>query len=243
MLLRRSTEGRVGLEDRGEGLVAAVLAGEQTARHRFVVQLSPVVRHRVARVMLHMARGNAHQHTRRQDVLDLIQDVFVVLLRDNGKVLASWRATHGLSLHNFVGLVAEREAAAILRSGRRSAWAEEPTNDVCETSVFATGSDSRTPEGQAGARQELELLFTFVSERLSPRALELFRALFVNNEPLEEICARFAMTSTSVYTFRSRVRALVAQWHDEISSLPAPVEAPTLGTLRLTQSFSTGGNS
>jgi DNA-directed RNA polymerase specialized sigma24 family protein len=243
MLGPMGTEGRTGLEDRGEGLVAAVLAGDRTARHRFVVQLSPVVRHRVARVMLHMARGNAHQHTRRQDVLDLIQDVFLVLLRDNGKVLASWSGTEGLSLHNFVGLVAEREAAAILRSGRRSAWAEEPTDDVCETSVFANGYDSPTPEGQAGARQELELLFAFVSERLSPRALELFRALFVNNEPLEDICARFAMTSTSVYTFRSRVRALVAQWHDEVSSLPAPVDASTFGTLRLTHSLAAGGNS
>jgi DNA-directed RNA polymerase specialized sigma24 family protein len=227
------------LDDQGaESLIAGVLAGDRTARHRFVVQLSPVVRHRVARVLVHMARGNTHQHTRRQDILDLIQDVFVVLLRDSGKVLASWRPTEGLSLQNFVGLVAEREAATILRSGRRSAWAEDPTDDVCEASAFLT-----TPEGQACARQELELLCAFISERLSPRALELFRALFVNSESLEDVCVRFSMTATGVYTFRSRVRALVVQWHQEVERLPATVEGATVAPRRLTESLSAGGNS
>lgn len=229
-----ASTGDDGLEERGEGLVAMVLAGDQAARHRFVVQLSPIVRHRVGRVLLHVRRGN----TQRQDVLDLIQDVFVVLLRDNGKVLASWRHADGLSLHNFVGLVAEREAAAILRSGRRSAWAEEPTDDVCDTSAFLA-----TPEGQVGARQELELLAAFVSERLSPRALELFRALFVNNEALDDVCSRFSMTPTSVYAFRSRVRTLVAQWHEAVSSLPAAGEGPKLASLRLAEGLSAGGNS
>lgn len=231
------------MEDQWPALVAAVLAGDRAARHRLVVQLSPVVRHRVARVLIHRARGNVHDHTGRQELLDLVQDVFVLLLRDGGKVLASWRSTDGLSLLNFVGLVAEREATTMLRSGRRSAWAEAPTDDICETSGRFTDGDSVTPEGQVGAREELEMLSAFISERLSPRALELFRALFVNNESIEDICLRFSMAPAGVYTFRSRVRALVAQWRQEVAG-PAPSnERAAVMSMRMSEGLAAGESS
>lgn len=38
--------------------------------------------------------------------------------------------------------------------GRGGAWAEVPTDEVFESSAFLA-----TPEGQVGARQELEMLF------------------------------------------------------------------------------------
>jgi hypothetical protein len=56
--------------------------------------------------------------------------------------------SRGLSLDNFVGLVAEREAATILRSGRRSAWAETPTAD----DVLALGPDDLEPERRLASR-------------------------------------------------------------------------------------------
>jgi hypothetical protein len=84
-------------------LVRRAVDGEAAARHALVLRLGPVVQ-----------RGRGVE---RSEVLDLTQQILLLLFDRDSRVLRSWDPGRGLALANFVGLV-EREARAILRSGR-----------------------------------------------------------------------------------------------------------------------------
>lgn len=191
-------------------LVNAALARDPTACRALITQLTPVVRQRVAKMLLQSAARSGRSPSP-ADIDDLAHDVFVALFDREGRVLKAWDPQRGLSLRNFVGLVAQREASAMLRSGRRSAWAEDPTAEDVQLGV-----EGHTPERQAAAREELALLLTCLRERLSPRGLLLFEALFCDNQGVEQVCERFGMTSNAVYSFRNRLQSLVAEIQAEL---------------------------
>src|SRR5262245_51304251 len=106
--------------------VNAALGGDKGAIRALVAALSPVIQARVARALLRR-RAASKARDIRQEVEDLTQEVFVALFADGGRTLREWSPSRGLSLLNFAGLVAEREVASIMRSGRRSPWTEDPT--------------------------------------------------------------------------------------------------------------------
>lgn len=186
-------------------LVNAALARDPAACRMLIARLAPVVRQRVAKMLLHAARRGGRTPSP-ADVDDLANDVFVVLFDRDGRVLRAWDPQRGLSLRNFVGLVAQREAAAILRSGRRSAWAEDPTSE----DVTLDG-EVPTPEREAAAREELALVLVHLRERLSPRGQLLFEALFCDNQGAAQVCERFGMTPNALYSFRNRLQSLVVE--------------------------------
>ena len=111
-------------------LLDQALAGDVAATRRLVAAIMPIVQARVARTLVRRRGGSGRDA--RQEVQDLAQDVFAALFADDGKVLRAWDPVRGLTLASFCGLVAEREAASILRSGRRSPWTEAAT----ETNTF-----------------------------------------------------------------------------------------------------------
>ena len=202
-------------------LVRSACAGDESARRVLLAGVSDVVRARVVRVLARDSRAGGA--VRRQHLLDLVQDVFVLLLERQGRVLRAWDPGRGLSLEGFVGLVAEREALTFRRVGRRSAWAENPTDDI------ADGHDERpSPEASAEAREQLQLLLDYLSERLSPHAAQLFEALYANNLPLAEVCSRFGMTADAVYSFRTRLKRLVATFRDTVEGPSLSASASSL---------------
>jgi RNA polymerase sigma-70 factor (ECF subfamily) len=182
-------------------LVASVIARDGAACRALVGRLTPIVQRRVGRRCEYFSRVRGARLERGQ-VLDLTQEVLVVLFDNDAAVLRSWDPARGLSLDNYVGCVAEREAAAILRSGRRSAWAETPTaSDLIELGAHADGVEQRVT-----SRDELLEIWHRLEEQLSARGLALFEALLIEERPIDEICERFETTANALYAFRSRVR-------------------------------------
>lgn len=198
------------------GLVDRALARDPEACRALIALLTPVIRHRVARVLTRRAarRGRAPE---RQELLDLIQEIFVVLLDREGRVLRAWEPSRGLSLSNFVGLVAEREASAFLDSGRRSAWAESPTDDA----FLAQTPQEGEPEQGLASKQLLERLVERLRERLSPRGFALFHALYVQQQEVEAVTQSFAISSNALYTFRTRLKAEVQAIRGELGASSA----------------------
>ncbi len=203
-------------------LVRRAVDGDAAARHALVLRLSPVVHRRVCRPLA-IRRGGSVQ---RSEVLDLVQQILLLLFDKDSRVLRSWDPTRGLSLSNFVGLVAEREAKAVLRSGRRSAWAENPT---AEDDVSTLAVDDAVLEDDIVSRGELRTIWHRLEEALSPRSIELFRALFIEQLSIEEISGRFGMSSNALYTFRSRLRQQVQAIRRELSATQGP---PPVATTR-----------
>lgn len=195
-------------------LLAAALAGDASAVRSLVAALTPIVQARVARVLLRRASAGRGRDVR-QELEDLAQEVFVALFAQSARLLRLWVPERGLSLTNFVGLLAEREAISILRSGRRSPWTEDPTED--ETLVGHVGG-SAPADAQLASRQILQQVLDRVRAQLSPKGLQLFFWLLVEQHDVEEVCRLADMTPDAVYAWRSRLGKVLRAIASEIAA-------------------------
>lgn len=199
--------------DDERALLDLALSGDIAATRRLVGTLVPIVQARVVRTLVRR-RGAAGRDVR-QEVEDLAQEVFATLFADGGKVLRAWDASRGLSLASFCGLIAEREAASILRSGRRSPWTEAATElDELERSL----AEVPDVEVRVSSREQLARLIDRVRGALSPRGLELFHRLVVDEESVESVCASTGMTADAVYAWKSRITKVVRKLAAEMAA-------------------------
>ncbi|HEX6901833.1 MAG TPA: sigma-70 family RNA polymerase sigma factor [Thermoanaerobaculia bacterium] len=192
--------------------VERALAGEEPALTQLIKKLTPVIQSRVTRILLRRT-GAAAGRCIRQEVEDFTQEVFLGLFAGGGKVLRSWQPERGLSLLNFVGYVAERRTASILR-GKRSPWREDPT--LPEEFDNQPSPDSG-PEEIAASREELGLLLDRLTEELSPLGRHLFDLLFLRELTPEEVARETSMSPDAVYQWKSRLRKLCRRLLDEMS--------------------------
>ena len=181
--------------------LALALAGDGRALEHLVDRLTPVVQVRVARVLL---RHDQHRHSQdiRSVVEDVVQEVFITLFSADARVLRQWQPDRGLSLANFVGLVAERKALAVLRSARRNPWTEEPT-EMLHLDSLALGPD---PEEFTASREDLKVLLARLREDLSPLGWRIFQLLFVLERSVPEVIRETRLSANAVYAWRSRLR-------------------------------------
>lgn len=193
--------------------VARALDGDRPSMRALVARLLPVVQ---AEVGFALMRGAAvERRDPRQEVRDFTQEVFVHLLSQDGKTLRSWDPERGRSLESFVRLVARRQVAAILRSGRRNPWAEKamPEDELEPRMPADTGTADRIESAQ-----RLDRLLDQLRERLDERGMLLFQMLYVDQRSVEEVMATTDMTRDAVYAWRSRFKKLVAKLADEPTS-------------------------
>jgi DNA-directed RNA polymerase specialized sigma24 family protein len=197
-------------------LLNAALSGERTAMRALVDRLAPVIWSRVTRMA---QRGRRTPDQVRQLGEDLTQDVFAALFQDGGRALRGWVPARGLSLEAYVGLLAEHQAASILRSGRRSAWREDATSD--ETLVETAGATAAA-DGPLLARDVLVRVLERVRQELSPRGLQIFELLVVEERSVADVCAIMSMTPDAVYAWRSRIGKLTATIAAELEGMSEP---------------------
>jgi DNA-directed RNA polymerase specialized sigma24 family protein len=195
-------------------LLATALAGDASAVSRLVSALTPIVQARVARVLLRRESAGRGRDVR-QELEDLAQEVFAALFAEQGRLLRMWSPERGLSLANFVGLLAEREAISILRSGRRSPWTEDPTEDATLADVAGSADG---PEVRVASRELLARLLDRLRAQLSPKALQLFVWIMVEQLDVDEVCRLGALSPDAVYAWRSRLGRLLRVLAAEISS-------------------------
>ncbi len=199
------------------GLVQRALDGDQTALTRLVAGLTPVVQARVARTLLARRSRLGSGRDIRQEVEDMSQEVFLALFSRSAHVLRSWQAERGLSLENFVGMIAERQVVSFLRSGKRNPWKEDPT---AAEDLDATAPESG-PEEAAASREQLHLLLERLREKLSPLGHQLFVLLFVQEMTVPETMAASGLSADAVYAGRSRLRRTAQQLLAELSGKPS----------------------
>jgi RNA polymerase sigma-70 factor (ECF subfamily) len=205
-------------------LVAKAAEGDSTSIRQLVALSTPIVHVRVSR-MLFRFRARAGRRDLDQELDDIAQEVFAELFEERARVLRSWTPDRGLSFANFVGLVADRVAINVLRSGRRNPWTEEPVEaDALDGATEA----SLGPELRAASREFVEALLERLRGAVSPRGYEMFWVLFVEEKSVETVSAELAMQPDAIYAWRSRlmktVKKLAQELHDERASegrLPA----------------------
>lgn len=170
------------------------LDGRSEEVTQLVALLTPVVQARVARALL---RRPARDRDIQQDVADLTQEVFVALFSADARSLRSWEPARGLSLLNFVGLLAERRVASLLRTKRYDSTGPE---------LNAEASTGNSADGRVVSRMMLERVLESLQSSLSARGLELFHRLYVQEQSVEEICAQTDLQPAAVHQWRHRLR-------------------------------------
>jgi RNA polymerase sigma factor (sigma-70 family) len=194
-------------------VVERALARDREALRSLVDVLTPVIQARVARALLRRA-ASASGRNIRQEVEDLTQEVFVALFSEGGKALRAWEPGRGLSLVNFVGFLAERQVAAILRTTRRSPWTEDPT--LMEE--LDRPAEDASAELRVLSQQMLNALLDRLREELSPLGLSLFEQLFVQQRSVAEVSEQMGMSRDAVYAWQSRLGKLSRRLGAELSS-------------------------
>jgi RNA polymerase sigma factor (sigma-70 family) len=199
------------LEERA--LIGAALAGDREAIRRLTGRLRPVVHAEVAHLLLR--RGPRHAAQARQEVEDLVQEVFARLWADNGERLRRWAPERGRSLDSWVRLVARSRALDLLRSRRQSPWQGEPTEPEALDRVPL--ADDAAQVGTVDARDSLERMQAWLRDRLSERDWQLFLSLFAEEIPVQQVCEEVGMTPAAVYQWKSRfVRNLLPEMVREL---------------------------
>lgn len=178
------------------------LAGDPAAILELVDHLTPVIQARVARSLLR--RSHLQAYDVRQEVEDLSQEVFVSLFADDARVLRSWDPERGLSLLNFVGFVAERQVASILRTGKRNPWKEDPTL----TEELDGMDPAIDPHEAMVSRDGLQRLLRRLEEQLSPLGRRLFDLIYLREHTVAEVACETGLGNDAIYTWRSRLRRL-----------------------------------
>lgn len=206
----------------GTEIIDEALAGGALAARRLTEALLPTVHFRVARQLMRR-QGRAGGRDVRQEVEDMVQDVFFELFRDDGKRLRSWDPARGLSLENYVGMIAEQRVIATLRSDRRSPWTEAPSEaEVLEGEGTheprrATGPSERV----VSARERIDQVLDALRGSISPQGYRIFEMLFVEQRDTEEVCEELGLQPGAVYTWRSRLRKRVSEIGDELDRVDA----------------------
>jgi RNA polymerase sigma factor (sigma-70 family) len=200
-------------------LLRQALAGDAAAQTRLVALLTPVIQARVARTLLARRFRLAAGRDVRQEVEDLSHDVFLALFARGGRVLRTWEPGRGLSLENFVGLVAERQVLSFLRSPRRNPWRDDTSLD---DDVFDVETEEPGPEEIAASRENLALLLDCLREAVTPLGWQLFQLLFIEEKSQAEVEAATGLSADAVYAWRSRLRRIARKLLDELSGNDGP---------------------
>ncbi len=201
-------------DDQIQSNIRRALGGDPVAMDTLVDDLMPFVHVRVARVLTRR-RAQARGRDLRQDLEDLVQDVYAALFADGGKALRRWDPERGLSFEGFVGFVAERVVGMTLRSGRRNPWTEDPTED---DHLAELSGDTAEVLRSLEARDRLKILVAHLRERLTPRGRQYFQLMYIENRPIEDVAKATGASAQALYAWRNRLKNLLRELEREIAA-------------------------
>jgi RNA polymerase sigma factor (sigma-70 family) len=185
--------------------VRAALTGDAHAMHELVTEAKPIVRTRASWALARFrGRGAGPRH----DLEDLTQDVFAALFEHDGRALRAWDPALGLSFRNFIGLLTQRHVAGMLRGAATALPLGEPFAE--EGGPHLDARDGFSLENHVASRELLRGLWRCLCGSLSPRGLVLFERLYLDGQPIAEVCESLGMSSHAVYQWRHRI-ALAAR--------------------------------
>lgn len=213
-------------------LVRAALEREPEALERLGALLLPVIQGRVARVLFR--RRALYNGDARARLEDLVQDTFVELFRDGGRVLRAWDPARGLDLAGFAGLLAEQRVYAFLRSRKASARLEELDDGGTDAGPgFGAhpAPEAWSPEARAASREHVEKVLDHLRAELSPMGRVMFERLLLQEQEIASVAADLGTTVAAVQAWSSRLRRRIAAISEEIvrfagTGAEAPKEAP-----------------
>ncbi len=192
-------------------LVRKALAGVIAAQRHLIESLTPEIHFSVAKMLRRWRHGSASGRDLRQEIEDMVQEVFLELLEDDAKTLRRWDSER-LPLAGYVSYIARIRTAEVLRS-RRSPWREEPK----EGSELDREAPRRSPESEASSREELREIYLCLARRFTAEDAQLFELLLVREISPQEAAEKTGKSVDAVYQWRSRLYKRARKCRDQVS--------------------------
>jgi RNA polymerase sigma-70 factor (ECF subfamily) len=191
----------------------AVIERDEGSIHAVVKFLTRIVHHRVGLVLLRRAAA-ARGRNPRQEVEDLVQEVFELLLSDGGRRLLAWNPELG-SAATFFGLIAERCVLNVLANRKKSPWTEEPEEQ--ESLAHKQGAAGGLEE-RVMSIELLRGLGRLLLETLGERDQRLFELVYIERADDEAVRSELGLTRDALYQARHRLGLRVRKLLAEIES-------------------------
>lgn len=177
--------------------IRAYFAGEPGAADRLVVEYRTVVREAIVRFLGFRARS-------RMDLADdLTHEVFLALLRDDGRKLRTFAGRHGCSFAGWLKVVAVRIAIDRLRRDSRMVALDDETPRMLELKR-SLRSDVGNPEAALQGSEIAERLSRAFAE-LGPKDRILAEVHLVRGIALEDVAETLGVTMNAAYVRKSRL--------------------------------------
>jgi RNA polymerase sigma factor (sigma-70 family) len=188
-------------------VVREALAGDLRSRRGLVQRLTPVIRARALRVL----RSRALR--RLDEVDDVVQSVWLVLWKDDGRQLRAWSPDRGISLEAYVGMVAERETGNHLQRVTALRRGEAQTGSL--HTAGPTGRDDlevaapgASPEQVVEADDLTRALEAHLSTELSEKGRLVLALVYVDGRSPEEAARLLGVQLQVVYNWQHKIRGL-----------------------------------
>jgi len=184
-------------------------SGDLDARRQLAELVLEVVYREVAATLVPLASHVGRDP--RQDVDDLTQSVMVMLFEHGGRVLKTWDPARGMGLSGFVALVARRRVLRTLSGFRGNLWAVTPVPSEQLERVPRLQADELADVDHA---LELDATLARLDAWLNDRGRRLFRAIYVEQRDIKDVCVDEGMTADAIHAWCARVRNKVRELTD-----------------------------
>lgn len=193
-------------------LVNQALDGVAAAQRRLIEILTPEIHFSVAKMLRSWRRGTAAGRDLRQEIEDMVQEVFLELLEDDGKALRRWDPER-LPLVAYVSYIARIRTAEVLRS-RRSPWREEPN----PTAELDREAPTENPEKETASREELREIYLCLTKGFTEDDSHIFDLLLMQEIPPQKAAEKTGKSVAAIYQWRSRLYKRARKCRDRLSN-------------------------
>ena len=193
--MRTSTE----RADDTAALIDRALGGDADSAARLVERLLPVIAARARRARYRFASLRAVEER------DLVNDVWLILLAQDGQKLRAWRPEGGATLEGFVGMIAEREMWSLneKQTTKKRGLRALNLDDVAEVPQSAPN-----PEVAAVNKDTVARLQKHLEANLSKKGQVFFRYLYTDERSPDEVATVLGVSRQVVYNWQHKIRGL-----------------------------------
>lgn len=188
-----------------KALLVRAFGGDRAAQATLNRRLLPVIYSRVQRVLRRRRVSDA-----KLGVDDVAQQVWVTLLKDDGRQLLNYDPERGKSLEGWIGMVSEREAGNAL--AQVFAEKRDPGLESPPEALTFQGDGTPSPESAAEARDMLERLMGYLDDELAERGRVILRLLYVDQVSTREAAEALGVSQQVVWNWQHKIRTLARRF-------------------------------
>lgn len=191
-----------GVEHPDLDLIRHALTGKRASQRMLIRRLMPVI-------CAHVRRALARRGGRllaAEDGHDLVQEVWLVLMREEGAQLRSFDPRKA-SLEWYVGLITDREvgnrlqkARALKRGGDQRAVELDDARHVA--------AEGANPEQAAASRDLARRLSEHLMATLPPKGQLVFRLIYTDGCEINQAAELMGVTRQVIYNWQFKIRKL-----------------------------------